>query len=146
MNKLDIVKELKDKRLLDTKKNKITENDINRIADNVSGSIFEDDTCTLWGKQEDHKNYLNVKFDKKMGRQKYPKLDYKPLHRLLYNNYVEEIKTKTYVKFLCKNTMQCVNIHHFKLVKINKRTTDGAKLRQIVNTDEAKLILQFFNE
>ena len=46
------------------------------------------------------------------------------LHRILYNNYVEEIHDNEYIKFICSNKGRCCNINHMKKFIYNKNINE----------------------
>jgi hypothetical protein len=106
-----IEKQLKD---IDLTK-KLLYNDLKRISNNVSTSLF-DIECCLWkgyittinnDKSKcmhlDHYAYINFFHNKKKFS----------LHRLLYINYIGELDKSEYIKFSCDNKGKCCNINHF---------------------------------
>lgn len=90
--------------------------DISRIANRIDCSIFNDSTCCLWQGYITNINninkgtYVNFYFKKKKVA----------LHRLLYDNFIERVSSKDYIKFICKNKGRCCNINHMKKYRKNK--------------------------
>ena len=92
---------------------KLSYNDLKRISNNVSTSLFDLECCSWKGyittinKQDDeeaHEHaYINFFYNKKKFS----------LHRLLYINYIGELDKSEYIKFSCENKGKCCNINHF---------------------------------
>jgi hypothetical protein len=91
---------------------KLTLHDIKRISKNLNTSIFNKDTCSLWGGYITNKNnnnkskYINFYFRQRKVA----------LHRLLYENYVSEIRNNQYIKYTCDNKGFCCNINHMYIL------------------------------
>lgn len=89
--------------------------DIKRICKNIDGSIFGE-KCNLWNGLNVKKKYTYINF--------YFKQKKTALHRLLYINYVENIKNNEYIRYTCENPGICCNINHLKKFKYkNKKKT-----------------------
>ena len=108
-----IEKQLKDIYL--TKK--LLYNDLKRISNNVSISLFGSECC-LWkgyittiNKEELNDNYAYINFFH--NKKKFS------LHRLLYINYIGELDKSEYIKFSCNNKGKCCNINHFSKVNLD---------------------------
>ncbi len=93
---------------------KFTYRDIMRITKHINKSIFGKQ-CTLWDGfvaniKENKSPYINFYFrGKKLA-----------LHRLLYINYVEDLKPNEFIKYSCKNKGKCCCLNHMiKYVKEN---------------------------
>lgn len=103
---------------------KLQYTDLKRIAKNLGSSIF-DGECSIWkGYITNAKNvskgvYINFYFRGK----KYA------LHRLLYNNFVEDLNDDEYIKFSCANKGKCCNVHH--LVKYKYIENDDETVEEL---------------
>lgn len=111
MNKNIIFQEL----IQNQKKNicsekKLSLSDLKRISLYLSNSIFTQN-CSLWkGYITDIKNnhaLVNFFFNGKK----------QALHRLLYNNFINEVHENEYLKFTCENKGQCCSVAHIVLLK-----------------------------
>ena len=107
-----IQKQRKDCR--DSKKLNLSE--LRRISKNLDNSIFDHNNCSIWNGYITNNNsnlkpsYINFYFrNKKIA-----------LHRLLYENYVENLDKNQYLKYSCKNKGICCNINHIEVVNSNK--------------------------
>ena len=110
---------------------KLTLHDIKRISKNIKTSIFDSSGCCLWDGYVTNKNktnkssYINFYF-------RHRKV---ALHRLLYENYVEELHDDEYIKYSCDNKGACCNVNHMYTLntkKVNnkeivKKTKDNTK-------------------
>jgi hypothetical protein len=106
-----LLNEMKQKQLESCdKEKKLSESDMKRIIKYIDNSIFDKDNCSLWsGYVTINKNkYINFYFNKKKT----------VLHRLLFNNFKENIHDNSYLTYTCKNKGNCCNINHLKLKKI----------------------------
>jgi hypothetical protein len=86
---------------------KLSYTDLRRVCKYIDTSIFGDE-CSLWlgyitTTKDDNGSYINFYFNKK----KYS------LHRLLYNNFIDDLNDSDYIKFSCPNKGKCCNINHF---------------------------------
>jgi hypothetical protein len=86
---------------------KLTFSDLKRISSNLSNDIF-DDNCSLWNgyvtNLNSKKNNCYISFfykNKKIA-----------LHRLLYINFIGELKDDEYLKFNCENKGKCCSLNH----------------------------------
>ena len=87
---------------------KLLYKDILRITKNFNTSIFNNNECVLY------KNYILNSVNKKCV---YFRLNNKKfvLQRLLYYNYINDIKVNEYIKYNCNNKNNygiCCNINH----------------------------------
>lgn len=105
--------------LINNQKNEVQDNkkldvkSLQRISRNIEDSIFSN-KCVLWqgyvtyiSSTDTH--YINFFFNKKKHA----------LHRLLYLNYIGEVKPNEYLKYKCENKGKCCNINH--IYKINNK-------------------------
>jgi len=111
MNKTIIFQELiKNQRKNINSDKKLSLSDLKRISLYLSNSIFTNN-CSLWeGFVTEIKNtttFINFFFNGKK----------QALHRLLYNNFVNDVNDNEYLKFTCENKGQCCNIYHIVLLK-----------------------------
>jgi len=88
---------------------------LQRISRNVEGSLFED-KCILWQGyityiSSTDVHYINFFFNGKKHA----------LHRLLYLNFIGDVKKNEYLKYTCNNKGKCCNINH--IIKINSKKT-----------------------
>ena len=127
---------------------KLSYNDLKRISNNVSTSLFDLECCSWKGyittinKQDDEDAnehaYINFFYNKKKFS----------LHRLLYINYIGELDKSEYIKFSCENKGKCCNINHFyKILKnddeVNKNITN--KNIEIIEKKESNNIIVDFD-
>lgn len=91
--------------------------DLHRICKNLNGSIFGNSKCCcLWqgyvtNISDSNTKYINFFFKKK----KYA------LHRLLYENFIDEIDKSEYLRFSCENKGICCNLNHIKKITRKKK-------------------------
>ena len=122
-----ILNELLNNQRKDVKsENKLNKNDILQISNNINSSIFDKNKCCIWkgyitNKNNNRGSYINFNFQKNKK---------KALHRLLYENYVDNLNKNEYIKYICKNKGSCCNINHFKKVKSNKIKTKPQKKKE----------------
>ena len=92
-------------------KNKLNLTDINRIVNNISSTIFSDECCLWEGPiiTTNNKDYISFFINNK-------KIS---LHRILYNNYIDELNNNEYLKYSCSNKGKCCCLKHF--YKVNKK-------------------------
>jgi len=113
---LEMIKEMRD-RMIEVKDPYYTIRlqDMQRIASNVTNSIFDPEKCAIWmgyiTNYTEHKSkgmYINFYFrDKKKVA----------LHRLLYENYRGSIEEHDIIKFSCDSKGACCNVLHMELFK-----------------------------
>lgn len=122
-----IEKQLKD---IDLTK-KLLYNDLKRISNNVSISLFGSECCSWKGyittinKEELNDNYAYINFFH--NKKKFS------LHRLLYINYIGELDKSEYIKFSCDNKGKCCNINHF-----SKANQDNIIIKNCENNENNK--------
>ena len=104
---------------IDNKK-KLDVRSLQRISRNIDNSIFGD-KCVIWQGyityiESTNVHYINFFFDGKK----------QALHRLLYLNFIGDVKANEYLKYNCNNKGKCCNVNH--IYKINsKKTLDFEK-------------------
>lgn len=114
ISKNKILVELVDKQLRDVEnEKKLDVKSLQRISRNVEGSLFGD-KCIIWQGyityiSSTDVHYINFFFNGKKHA----------LHRLLYLNYMGDVKKNEYLKYTCPNKGKCCNINH--IVKINSK-------------------------
>lgn len=113
-------------------KNKLNFLDLKRISSNINNDMFSEECC-LWSGPiitTNGKKYISFFFNGK-------KIS---LNRLLYINYVGELKTNEYLKYSCDNNGICCNIKHiYKLNKTAKKDTNENKIIESPKTIEKKV-------
>lgn len=108
---------------------KLQYSDIKRICKYIDTSIFDGESCCLWDGYITNINninkgtYINFYFKKKKVA----------LHRLLYTNFVEDLKKEEYLKFTCENKGRCCNVKHLKKFKYNKQKYSIKKSKRMRN-------------
>lgn len=118
---------------IDNKK-KLDVRSLQRISRNIDNSIFGD-KCVIWQGyityiESTNVHYVNFFFDGKKHA----------LHRLLYLNFIGEVKANEYLKYSCNNKGKCCNINH--IYKINsKKTLDFEKKNQLENNKNSENLL-----
>ena len=119
-------------------KMRLSYNDLKRISKYINNSIFCDDNCCIWNgyistiKNNKH-NYINFFFNKK----KYS------LQRLLYINYIGELKNNEYIKYNCNNKGCCCNINH--IYKVNDKNKLNNNELITTSSNELENIIVNFN-
>lgn len=127
----------------DSKKLNLSE--LRRISKNLDNSIFDQNNCSIWNGYITNNNsdikpsYINFYFrNKKIA-----------LHRLLYENYIDDIDKNQYLKYSCTNKGICCNINHIEVVNSNKNTqpiiptNDTKDNNNDNNNDKTNLIVSF---
>ena len=111
---------------------KLNNSDLNRISKNLNDDIFSNKCCLWQGYITNNNNnrakYINFYFNKKKIA----------LHRLLYINYVGDLKKNEYIKFSCENKGKCCNLNHIK--KVDKKKNNNTKIKN--NKKEIKNIVK----
>ena len=105
-----LLNEMKNRQLESCDKEKrLSESDMKRIIKYTNNSIFDKNECCLWkGYITCNKNkYINFYFNKKKTA----------LHRLLYNNFVDNLHDNSYLSYSCNNKGICCNINHYTIKK-----------------------------
>lgn len=118
INNEKVLRELLSKQLknIDLDK-KLQFGDIKRIAKYLKESIFSN-KCSIWSgyitnvNKDNKGTYINFYFKEKKVA----------LHRLLYLNFIGELKDNEYLKFSCENKGKCCNINHFSKHEYNEKT------------------------
>lgn len=97
---------------------KLQYSDLRRICKYIRTSIFDENNCCIWNGYVTNANsknkgtYINFYFRKKKAA----------LHRLLYSNFIGQLRDDEYLKFNCENKGRCCNIEHLKKFKYHKPT------------------------
>ena len=113
-------------------------NDLLRVCKNIDLSIFYSDECVLWKKfltktNNDKSCYVNFHLRKKKFA----------LHRILYINFIGDLKPNQYLKYACDNPGQCCNLQHFYKVNeddekdICSVIDNSVNIHKIDSSDEA---------
>lgn len=95
---------------------KLSLSDIQRVSKNLTTSIFDCSSCSLWNgyitnkTKESKTSYINFYF-------RHRKV---ALHRLLYENYISNIPDNQYIKYTCDNKGVCCNINHMYTLEDSK--------------------------
>jgi len=108
----NILTELVQKQIKNVDSMKLLFNDIQRLNNYLSTSIFSETECSIWNgniSTINNNSYILFYLNKK----KYP------IQRILYNNYIGNINDSEYIKFKCNNKGICCNINHFHKVNDN---------------------------
>ena len=110
----------------DLNKFKLTNEQILKISNNLTSDIFNSNECVIWEKykkKESKTKYLNIKINnKKMA-----------LHRVIFINYIDDLKKNEYVKYTCCNKGICFNLKHLK--KKNQKDHSKSKPNNIISFD-----------
>jgi len=140
----ELFKELIEKQLknIDNDK-KLQYNDIKRICKYINSSIFDPNKCCIWYGYITNVNnsnkgtYINFYFRKKKAA----------LHRLLYNNFIGELKSNEYLKFNCENKGKCCNIHHLKKYKYQNINQDTSiKKESLIDKKKESKTIEIVNK
>ena len=157
MNKTIIYQELiKNQRKNINNDKKLSLSDLKRISTYLSNSIFTNN-CSLWEgyvgfnkiketesnteiiKIKDYNNaFVNFFFNGKK----------QALHRILYNNFINNINENEYLKFTCENKGKCCSINHIVLLKEKIENKIENKIDEsiiIENIKDKKNIIVNFN-
>ena len=142
MKKSDILNELLERQNKNIPSNvKLGFNDMKRITKYIDTSIFSNNCC-IWNGYITNKGttkpiYINFFFrDKKMA-----------LHRLLYKNYIGDLKDDEYLKYSCENKGTCCSLSHMIKYKYkeNEIQTSNVKfdLKHADSVDSLEITLNF---
>ena len=128
-NKL-LIELINNQRIDANSEKKFSLKEITRLCNNITTSIFDENECCLWN------GYIS---NLKNGRDKYINFYYRgnkyALHRLLYLNYVGDLKKSEYLKYTCKNKGICCNINHIKKIyRNNKIPEKNIEIKKNVDT------------
>ena len=109
-------------------KKKLDVKSLQRISRNIEGSLFGD-ACILWQGyvtyiESTNVHYINFFFNGKKHA----------LHRLLYLNFIGDVKSNEYLKYSCPNKGKCCNINH--IYKINSKKTLDLKKNTSENSEK----------
>lgn len=131
------IKFLSENQRKDICKNRLSYADIKRIAKYIKVKTVEDD-CILWDGYinccKGRTPYINFYFNSKKVA----------LHRLLYHNYVEELKDNEYLKYTCINKGKCCNYKHLKKFNYkNKKKNISTDRKKGYRVEKGKIILSF---
>lgn len=132
MDSNEILEELITKQIKNTPTaKKLRYNDLLRICKLVSGSLFDDNRCSMWKiKSEQGKStYINFYFKRKKTA----------LHRLLYSNFVDTLSNDEYLKFTCPNKGKCCTVTHLKKFQYKKKKKDEKKVVETVEKSDDTL-------
>lgn len=119
-----------------TKNWKLSISDIRRICNYIDISIFDDNECCVWkgyvtNSNNDKGKYINFYFKNKKVA----------LHRLLYSNFIEQLKSNEYLKFSCDNKGKCCNVNHYIKYTVNKEIVSN--IVQDITFTNKKFIIDF---
>ena len=109
-------------------KKKLDVKSLQRISRNIEDSIFGD-KCIIWQGyityiESTNVHYINFFFNGKKHA----------LHRLLYLNFIGDLKSNEYLKYSCPNKGKCCNINHIykinskKTLDLKKKTSENSKM------------------
>jgi hypothetical protein len=110
---------------------------LQRISRNVEDSLFSD-KCVLWQGyityiQSTDVHYINFFFNGKKHA----------LHRLLYLNFIGNLKKNEYLKYKCDNKGKCCNINHILKINSKKKSLEKEitqKKENVENKNSIELI------
>ena len=130
-NQLD---DIENKKRLDVKS-------LQRISRNIEGSLFGDE-CIIWQGyityiESTNVHYVNFFFNGKKHA----------LHRLLYLNFIGEVKSNEYLKYSCPNKGKCCNINHIykinskKTLDLKKNTSEKSESIDTENSEDCKKLV-----
>jgi hypothetical protein len=135
-------RELKNKQLPNVPlSRKLRPNDIHRIVQHTSSSIFDEEKCCLWTgyitnlKNKRKGTYINFYFREKKKV---------ALHRLLYANFKGEISNKDYIKYSCANKGKCCNIHHMVRFEYNSGEMGDSDMESDMESEDDNMIDENF--
>lgn len=102
-------------------KKKLDVKSLQRISRNIEGSLFGNE-CIIWQGyityiESTNVHYVNFFFNGKKHA----------LHRLLYLNFIGDVKSNEYLKYSCPNKGKCCNINHIYKINSKKKTLDFKK-------------------
>jgi hypothetical protein len=114
---------------------KLNLSELKRISKNLDKSIFHESECCIWtgyitnNNSETKPSYINFYYrNKKIA-----------LHRLLYENFVNDLEKNQYLKYSCKNKGTCCNVNHLVIVNSNKNDNKLLKnSKENKNNDHSK--------
>ena len=117
---------------------KLTFMDLKRVSKNLTVSIFDVSQCSIWNgyitnKKNSKTCYINFYFR----QQKVA------LHRLLYENYVDNLETNQYVKFTCLCKGRCCNVNHMKTITKEKKNDKKKNKLEDIDKEKKDIIVDF---
>ena len=84
---------------------KMSFDDIKRIDKYIPNNIFIGDDCVIWNGEKKN-NYNTISYNSKKVS----------VLRLLLHNYVDDIKEKDSINYLCENKGTCVKLSHINVI------------------------------
>ena len=116
MSKQTLLQELTAKQLKDVPEEwKLMPADLIRIASGISSSILNPDECSLWF---NHRTGVNRK-TRLVANYRIQGIR-KPLHRILFSNYVKPLKKYHPLRAAC-GSVSCLNVRHLLIASGRKR-------------------------
>lgn len=115
------------KNVLPDKKLQLT--DLKRMSTYLKNSIFTDE-CSIWGgyitQFKNNSFYINFFFNGKK----------QALHRLIYINFIDNIKDSEYLKYTCENKGKCCCINHLKKASNDDCKENDSSKQSNTNTED----------
>ena len=127
-------------RKTDNEKYHLEPNDLSRVCKNIDSSIFQTEECVLWKKfltksNDDKSCYVNF----------YLRKNKFALHRILYINFIAELKSNQYLKYTCDNPGQCCNLSHFYKVNENEKEGEYDEYEETDTATESNVTIHGMN-
>ena len=102
---------------------------LQRISRNVENSLFSNE-CVFWQGyityiQSTDVHYINFFFNGKKHA----------LHRLLYLNFIGDLKKNEYLKYKCDNKGKCCNINHILKINSKKKSLEKDENEKKINVN-----------
>jgi len=113
---------------------------LQRISRNVESSLFGND-CVFWQGyityiQSTDVHYINFFFNGKKHA----------LHRLLYLNFIGDLKKNEYLKYKCDNKGKCCNINHILKINSKKKSLEKDENEKKININDNKNTIELISD
>ena len=113
---------------------------LQRISRNVESSLFGND-CVFWQGyityiQSTDVHYINFFFNGKKHA----------LHRLLYLNFIGNLKKNEYLKYKCDNKGKCCNINHILKINSKKKSLEKDENEKKININDNKNTIELISD
>ena len=127
-------------RQIETEIKKLDVKSLQRISRNVENSLFSNE-CVFWQGyityiQSTDVHYINFFFNGKKHA----------LHRLLYLNFIGDLKKNEYLKYKCDNKGKCCNINHILKINSKKKSLEKDENEKKININNNKNTIELISD
>lgn len=110
--------------------------DLKRIDRCISGDPLKSNKCCLYLRKLVKNSYSTFSFRGKKTS----------ILRILYHNYIDDIKPNSRIKYSCENKGLCCNLNHFKVIEVEETPEIEENIEKNVENTEKKEIFDFDEE